>query len=54
MKLKNIFRHYNNKYLDDNIDKIVLYTKITIGIVMLVGLMVNPPKIKKLEDILKP
>ena len=44
----------NNNYLDDNIDKIILANKIIIGIVMLVGLIINPPKIKKLEDILKP
>ena len=43
-----------NKYLDDNIDKIILANKIIIGIVMLVGLILHPPKINKFEDFLKP
>jgi len=42
------------KYIDDNIDKVILANKIIIGIVMLVGLILHPPKIKKFEDFLKP
>ena len=37
-----------------NIDKNILANKIIIGIVILVGLMIHPPKIKNFEDFLKP
>jgi len=43
----------HNEYIDEHIDQVTLVMKVIISITMLIGLFMNPPKVKHFDDLLR-
>ena len=43
----------HNEYIDEHIEQFTLVMKVIISITMLIGLFMNPPKIKHFNDLLR-